>query len=261
MAKMRSRRELLKPVKDKRRKRILAKSAVVLASVIVILLSSAYLLGQEGLLISEVKVEGNLVLEKEEVAVVVRRKLAGRYLSLFKKSNSWIYPKGKIEEALIESFPRIKNLELDRDGLRSLIVRLVERRPAYLWCQEGTGGCSFLDDEGVAFASAPTFSDNVYFTFVSERLDGELFGKIVALKKYLSDLLPEDTSLTKAIFLEHEDVELWTETGWKIIFNLGQESDRLVAYFDTLVHSPEIKIDFNNLSYIDLRFGRKIFYK
>ena len=89
--------------------RILIMSFVLLILFIGLL---SYLSSNDKIVINNIVVSGNHILSTEDVKTITRDDLSGRYLYLFDKSNSLIYPYEKIYNDIIDTFPRIKTLSI-----------------------------------------------------------------------------------------------------------------------------------------------------
>ena len=89
----------------------------------------------------------------------------GSYHFLSRK-NTFVYPRGTIEKAVVGFFPRIKSAKVSHASLlaTSITVTVVERQPFALWCEGANDpdasvgtptlrrGCYLMDDEGFIFA-------------------------------------------------------------------------------------------------------------
>src|SRR3989344_4418511 len=126
-----------------------------------------YFSRQEQFLITEVKVLGENVIDKDEIVPRVESLLTGYYLRIIPRANTFVYPRHTIEQQLVEEFPRFKSVDLNLDGFQTLAISVEERIPLALYCATATE-CYFLDEEGYIFAPAPSFSGAVYFIYTTE---------------------------------------------------------------------------------------------
>ncbi len=60
--------------------------------------------------------------------------LRGKYLGIFSKSNSFIYPSDSIEDAARNASPRIITIDAERDGAKKIVLKIVEKTPVAIVC-------------------------------------------------------------------------------------------------------------------------------
>ena len=102
------------------------------------------------MVIAEIEARGNSVVPGEEIVNMVRGEMTGKYLGLFHKNNSFLYPESAILERILSEQKRISDVNVYLDNLALLVVSVTERKPAYLWCgneypeEEGKKVCFFL---------------------------------------------------------------------------------------------------------------------
>ena len=80
-----------------------------------------YFSRQEQFLITEVKVLGENVIDKDEIVPRVESLLTGYYLRIIPRANTFVYPRHTIEQQLVEEFPRFKSVDLNLDGFIDII--------------------------------------------------------------------------------------------------------------------------------------------
>jgi hypothetical protein len=240
--------------------------------------------------IDNIEVSGNYIINDSSIDNFVRNKLNGKYLFIFNKSNSFIYPHKDIYDGLIDEFPRIEFLSLKRTNLKTLTVEIKERSGSYLYCgeivpesrNEVGENCYFVNREGYIFDKAPYFSGNVYFKFYTKVigpggknnfiksyvLDNDYFHRLVKFIGQInsSGMRPiyivinkEDGSSTLYIYNSNNGKYP------KIIFKNDADLNLIFENLSTAMEKKEFKEDvmsnINNLNYIDLRFKDKVLYK
>ena len=100
----------IEELRRKRQKRNLGLAFLLLLTLFLILIGLSLLSRIRGLCINQIEINGNNVIKKNEIETLVSKHLEGKYIYLFPKSNSLIYPRVKIYNDLIYSFPRIEDL-------------------------------------------------------------------------------------------------------------------------------------------------------
>lgn len=274
----------LDKLKKKRRKEIRNMILLYLLGIIVLISGLSYLSRLPELNITNIKVIGSKVLDNEDINKVINKDLMGRYLLLFPKTNFLLYPKNKIENDLKNTFKRIDTVSANIVGTKNLQIDLKERTAAYIWCGDipspDVGGCYLMDSTGYIFDNAPYFSGNVYFRFfgntsginkdvvIGSYFNKNNFQKLLSFKDILKRMNLDITSL----FVESDDyAEFYISSNIappeepkikiKVNDDLNKVAENLQAAIHTEPLSTNLKDEPSKLSYIDLRFGNKVYFK
>lgn len=242
-------------------------------------------------LINQVSVTGTTTLGRDLLAQRVVAELAGDYWWLVPRRNIFLYPKAAITARLAEEFPPISRLRLSLIGLNHLVVEVAERAARFRWCvgprQSATSsptGCWLVDREGKAFAT-DAFSDQQNFWLIVDTASSTGLGQTVGSAEQMSQLetlfttLPTalartvgaTTSLERITILSDRNYELLLKTRqastialWKIMTTAEQSVDTISKTIATIWSAPGLgnrPQALAKLEYIDLRFGRRVFYK
>lgn len=231
--------------------------------------------------IQSIEVSGNEVTTRDEIEGYVREKIAGSYLGIFSKSNILIYPKTKTEKGLLQNFFRLESAEISFKSAKSISVHVEERKPFAVWCASTIvdkvvtfhDDCYFIDKNGFVFSQAPKFSGNVYVryyglvkpdnTFASRQFfPSEEFKKVA---NFITLIRPLGFHITDAVMYEDTDVELYDVSGAKILINtrgdLSVIFENFVSFLNDKANVSDKEKFIENLDYIDLRLGKKLFFK
>jgi hypothetical protein len=285
---------------------------VVIISVLVILLISGliYTTYIKALSVRSVSVQGNDILESEDIISQVNKGIDGKYWYVFPKKSIFIYPQKTLEVDLLKLFPRLSSVDIGLGEWDSLIVDVRERDSDTIWCKDSESpkdvlgnpieefssstepvpgdpdqNCFFSDDEGFIFAPAPYFSNSV-FTELSGMLEEQPLAK-----KYLSnssyDVVTHFAKNLAKIFAKNgeekhrlirvkiidknnyeailADTSKEKDNEWKIFFDNDDTAEDLANNLITILDSEPFKKEMlknkGNLASIDLRYGKKVFYK
>lgn len=258
-------REFYEKKKKKRRIQLILLSIGFLA----VFASLIYLSRREQFLVVEVAILGENVVDKEEIVQATRRLLAGYYLWVIPRANSFIYPRRTIERSLLEEFPRLKSLDLNLDEQHKLLITVEERKPFALYCAN-ISDCFFLDEEGFIFALAPSFSSGVYFIYVTEDPVLNPIGKRFMTIEEFESLSRFKETLTM-LSIEFSALEVGDSEYRLSIFDSGQiiwrrDSDLVLieSNLEAFLSDNSIRVQENFLErilYLDLRTENKVFYK
>lgn len=277
-------REILKSSTKIRRRKI-ERLLAVCSLVIVVLIDISIILSRlDNLQIKKVDISGNKDVSALTLFDEVKNLLSGRYLGFYPRSNFLIYPKGEIIKR-ISSFPNVESLNIAVSS-KTLYLVVKEREPKYLWCGDFDTSeykrCFYVDSGGYSYGLAPDFSSHIFFEFYGGDkrggysgktiLPAEQFSNVVLLADYLKKLVGEFISPSAELYganlKQNGDVDFLVEDRkalWIIKTTISSEPSLIAQKMEKAISSPvfqkELEEKKNLLAYIDLRFGKKVFYK
>lgn len=283
---MRDRIKRSSDVLKDRRKRFFVKTLWVFLVFIILVIGLGFVSHIEGLLVKDVKVSGNEVLEESELKEETLEILSENILFIFARDNKFLLNKSYISKKLKDAFPRILDISIERSG-DIILLDIVERERAYLWCGEGAPiyadrfserDCYFLDTSGFIFDIAPKFSTGVYFTFYNKLngddplsqyiLDFDFMKDIFSLVKALDEKNLPVHSLVVKEGGQYEllfDINTITGDYAKLLFASDQNLSDVYNKINSVVDEDPLKTDLvekrSRLEYIDTRFKNRIFYR
>ncbi|MDO8492332.1 MAG: FtsQ-type POTRA domain-containing protein [bacterium] len=233
--------------------------------------------------ISQVDISGNETVSKENIEQNIWQELAGNKYFFFPNKNIFLYPKEKIENAVLALDPHLNTASVSFADFQTISVNVTERKPSALWCGDiyqkdeikpELENCFYLDKTGFIFAEAPGFSGNYYIRFYglvstsTSPIIGQSFVSQPNFKllTFLTDKMKKDGFvITRIVISEDNLVEAYLEGRGKLWLSSVQDLEKQINNFETLVNSEDFKgrdkdgnLKFN---YIDLRFENKLFYK
>ena len=244
---------------------------------LILLIGGVLVSRAKSLQISTIEVSGALVTGSAPVEAVTKDMLSGYYLWLIPRANFFLYPRGALEKVLLRKFPRFSSVSIEVKGLQTLQISAIERQPFALYCLPGgalaksgaTGACSFLDESGFIFDTAPTFSEGVYFAYSSalpieaplgkEFLPATEFRLLSGFIEKLQELNVKPLSFT----LSQDEENLILVGGAVLKWNRESDLSRIFSNLEAFLSSDAIKgqKDFwNKLLVLDLRTENKVFY-
>ena len=272
------RRKRFTSSKYAQRRRKAAYTKTIFVTVVLVLLMGvvAWLSRLEDIRIAAVEVEGNSVITDTELVAIVDEKLQGTYFFLIPRSNTLLYPRRDITAAILSSFPRLVTAEVSFVDFRSIVLSVEERVPYARWCGDNfmpleaeDNRCYFLDADGFIFAKSPGFTGNVFMNFYgsidqndpvgAQFLSRQEFRNIVFFLNSLKQLSIDPAML---IISDDIDLELFLGSGTRIILRRSNDFADILTNLESIFAS-EVFRDRNMMTvdYIDLRFGRKVYYK
>jgi cell division septal protein FtsQ len=251
----------------KRRRRV----RLLLAAVVLLVLCAAAAVGLSylpALLVTEVRVAGAQTLSTSTIQAFVRERIAGSYALMFPKRNIFLYPKKDINAELLASYPVLASADVHAGDFHTIAVNVVERTPRALWCVESR--CYFMDENGVVYGDAPTFSEPVYVSYFGTSTGASLpkqflspvaFQALAALVDAVAQKLPDET-IGSVTIDDSKDVRVRFASGFELVFGLeDQAGDVFERFALALTSQPLAEHTLSDFDYLDLRFGDKLYYK
>ncbi len=287
---MRTRRVLdsakLSELRRKRRRNIRNKSILVFVLLIAIFISLGFVARSSSTSVSAVNISGNNLIETSELEKIVNGILAERYFWLYPKNNIFILPRQDIKKTILTEFKRAEDVSVNINNERVLSIVVNERGAKYTWCgyllpvvvESSTDKCYFLDEYGYIFDEAPYFSGATYVKFyggldnntppIGQRISPAYFEKLVYFYNIINQIGLDSSSI---VLDEKGEVNVYLSAfstppeAPKIILKIDSDiqklSENLQAAISAESFKKDLKGDYNNLNYIDLRFGNKVYYK
>lgn len=273
-------------IRRKHRIRKIRRVVVFLLLFFLVVVALSFLSANEKMRIDNITVEGNHIIDEEEIENEIYKNISGRYIHLFSRNNSLIYPHNRVYNNLLLNFPRIESLSINRENFKTLHINIVERIGSFLYCgayvpisKEDVGeNCYFINNDGLIFDAAPYFSGNIYFKYYvklndetnplgKQMISSEDFHRITRFIDSIGSLGLKPVYIsfgqdgTNSLYLEHQE----NNTLPKILFKNDADLEVLQDNFSLAIHkkefADEINSKYNTLLYIDLRFKNKVLYK
>lgn len=274
-------------IKRKRRLRTIRLSIFFLILFFSIVWALSFFSDDKHIVIDNITITGTHIINQDDVKSEIYKDISGKYIYLFSKSNSLIYPRKQIYNDLRLKFPRIETLSVSRQGLKTLHVDISERTGSFLYCgtdvPQSTGeigeNCYFINNDGYIFDKAPYFSGNVYFKYYAtlegneenplgqQMISIDQFHRIMRFIDKISSIgfkpiyivLGQDD--TDHLYLNHGENSTIPEIIFKDNDDLDLIQDNLSIAMRKNEFANEINSKYNTLLYIDLRFNNKVLYK
>ncbi len=232
--------------------------------------------------IRSVVVEGNKVVDTDEVVAVADEVLSGAYAYLIPHRNAFVYPKQRLERRIAATFPRFRSVSASRIDMHTVRVAVSELRGIALWCGADAAAveaaCWFTDESGKIVSAAPTYSGNVYPRLYGGGIaagDAAPLGKTFVPEADFRALLVFQETLesygfsVRAIVLGAEERRMLIDLGKgraaPVRFGATQDIARAAENLSLALDKPELAKKLQNdrvdLEYFDLRFDNKVYYK
>ena len=279
----------------KKRKRKIIKYSIIFGVIVFIISIASFISHRASIRISEVELVGGVLVTQEEVGKFALEYMNGSYAFLFPENNSFWYPRKALATFLKEKFKRIDSINLNLKNFRVLRVKITEREPLAIWClglptissdrsplnnktQASSSEsriisiekqCYFIDDNGTIFAIAPEFSGDAYFKYFGLITEENPIGsqymasstKFVEITQFVDSLRKLNLHPLFMYAKENHEFTVIMNGGSEIFFDTKKPLAQVLENLETLLSTSPFTKGLSNVSYIDLRYGNKLFYK
>ncbi len=231
------------------------------------------------------------------IAMLAREAISGTYARVVPKDSIIFLAKDEIRKIILSARPDIATVSISRTGFNSIVIRPLPRVPLALWCGgvssstpantlelETTptigGDCYFFDGSGFVFQQVfgksssttiasenindiPLVSYKVYSQLVSVSSSSTIGASVKSAGKFpnVFDFARKIKTLgarVKSVVLRADEVDFFLDNGTRITYVLGDEQNAF-----SLLYAVRNKISLSDgsLSYVDLRFKGKVYFK
>lgn len=250
----------------RRRARFLVAGAslfIVVGSV----LGLGFLSHTERLAVSDIEVHGTEALSPDTLKAKTEGVIYDGKRHLFSRANIFLYPKQDISNALLETFPRIQEVSVSRTSLlaSAVAVTVKEREPYAVWCQSGS--CYALASNGFIFdGSVPATISGYVFSGgldTTREIIGQTFllGRFHDIQNVLDGLKSAGVTPVSMRVENESDYVINTREGFSIHASFAQNPSLLVQKIALLLSSEPLSGAWHTISYIDVRFEGRGYYK
>ena len=211
--------------------------------------------------IKEIQISGDMKISVEEIRNIILEQIDKNYL----KKNIFLVSLKEINGAILEQFPQVARITLDRSFPNVLAVVVEERKPIAVFLQGED--YYFIDNEGIVFEKISEMPSQMLkiknSTWISdlglgkETLNKEKLGQILKIEAKLNDL---EISPREVSIISDKRLNVETSEGWKIYFNSKEDLDWQLTELDLLIKKRIPPDKRKNLEYIDLRFEKIYIY-
>lgn len=224
-----------------------------------------YVTNLPSLQINSVAIEGVTSVSQEVVANDVNEMLLGSYFRLIPKSFIYLHPEEDIKDNL-SSYSQFKNITLSRTGQR-LDVLIEEYKLHALWCGN-SNDCVFLDENGYAFNTAPNLEGSAYIRYYRKGEEPSLLVHVYQPEDWqfvteMVRVLNEKDYRFRILGIDRtaeDEFEFLLQTGAALKLTKKQTIEETLTNLTTLLNTPAFtELQFGDFSYIDLRYGDKMF--
>lgn len=220
-------------------------------------------------------------LDESEIRQRISSYLDGK-VAMFLPRSSFFFVRSRRTEALLkDAFPRIASVSAAKIFPHGLKVEISERKLWGIFCNDFKTGvpppldaetraaaCAYIDAGGFAYERAPASSGLLLIKIhgdgeleiPSQAIPQELVRRMITFGEELKSALAIDAvGFEFSSQISHE-FRVKTSDGFSLWINRDDEFAGVTKVLKTVL-DEEIKDRRDQLEYVDLRFGNKVFYK
>ncbi|KKR07580.1 MAG: hypothetical protein UT32_C0009G0041 [Parcubacteria group bacterium GW2011_GWC2_39_14] len=250
--------------KRENRKLFLARTISIISGVIIIALFY-FIFYSSFFRVTTYEVNGLQKIKQENIDNIINNYLNKRRLLIFSHHNFWLLDKNGLKTE-INKYYYFEQLEIKRKLPNRLIINISEKQPMINWVSNEL--CFHVDLSGNAIGYCENDSGLVTIRDLQQK--EVKIGSLVASPEtlnYIINLHQQATNILKErykpLYYELNDKLLTahSDSGPEIRYNLDIAIGEQVGRLDLVCRQKEVKDNYQNLKYIDLRFGEKVFYQ
>jgi cell division septal protein FtsQ len=216
------------------------------------------------LTIHTVSIEGGEGI-RPDVDKLVDAFLARERSRILARANLVLFPEATLERTLLDTFPRLKSAEVRVSYLvnPSLVVRLAEREPAYMWCGDS---CFVMDTSGFVFGFVQDYPGMQYPAFKG------VFGASTTPigSVFVPEVLPEAARTYESLSKAGYTVLYARVAGDEVTYHLAEGFEvrsvvsalpELKGTLSLVLASEALRGKRSELEYVDIRFKNRVYYR
>jgi cell division septal protein FtsQ len=249
------------------------KSATFLGGVLKLLMLGVigygvyWFLGWDTVQVSNIAVAGQVSLSPDDLIKKTRQEIIRTQKPWYAASNILLAPAGRIENSLIQAYPRIKSVSIEKALPDTLNITIEEREPYWKVCFESE--CRGVSDDGVVIDKVSTATDypildlgrnpvageelvtaeeREWFQLIQSQIEEQLQQKPVRLK---AEVKVEEEIKVLHVYLDDDTYVLLDDET-----DLPYQIVALGVVYDSLPEKEKLQ-----KSYYDIRVKKRIYYQ
>ncbi|MCF7860259.1 FtsQ-type POTRA domain-containing protein [Patescibacteria group bacterium] len=220
--------------------------------------------------LQKIQVDGLTRISSEKLVALAWAESEGSKLFVFKRSNIFFFEVNELHKELNKNFS-FANVEIKKKWPNTLLINVEERALAFIW-QNATGK-SFSDSKGCLIPEVqPSVEDEKLYPVLIPGIEENYIKGDNCLKVddgYLTSMLNLDVQLKVYENLAVQNYVLETEfntltidllDGPNVYFNIKNDLEKQVKKL-AIIKREKPEAEFKLLSYIDLRYGDRVYFK
>jgi len=196
----------------------------------------------------------------QEILDIINNKIEKRFIFLSSKS-IFLFNSSTTENYILNLFPSVLNIEINKKFPNSLIVEIKKRKPVVYW--RTNDNLFLMDVNGIIFAHKSSLDPRR--VIIENNVSGSLGDQVVSpvdLQKIMKIWTAVGKDLEIIEFeISDQKLNALTSKNWRIFFSPNKDINNQLLNLELVLNekiSPERR---NSLNYIDLRFDNRVYFK
>lgn len=269
-------RKSFKPRKHTFNLRVVMGGGVMLIVIAAGMMSTRF----DALRIHTISVSGTRSVSPEAIEKEISLTLEGSYLAgLVPYRFLLASPAQKISSGIKEAFPLIAEVAVKKVFPDELDIAVRERELFGILCNDRMRGsspdeqihveCAYVDTDGITYQRSPISSGFLIMKISTDAsstpigvklIERAMIERMTFLKRQLPAVVGLHATSYELISAIPHEIRVTTNEGFALVVKDGDDVNNMMRVLKTVLEK-EIGSRRKNLSYIDLRFGNKVFYK
>lgn len=196
---------------------------------------------------------------------------ASARFGLFSQQNMLLYPREALEQQLLETYPRLHSVTINKQLTQHAVHVAVEEREIWArWCEPSTDEaevCYHVDSSGFIFEPATAVSDSLITLRgglresrtdpLRARIAPQYFEEVAQLLVDLKNLSLDVYGVT---FMD-EDAAVLIAPGWELRVALDKDLGATAFNLRAVLDEQGLRESLESLEYIDMRFDERVYFK
>lgn len=266
---MSSQKYISDTLKRRKQKNKKIKVYAILFLVVLLLCGLVYVSRLPKFQITETQISGLKFLETHDIQKHVDEQLSAYVLWFIPRSNIFLFSKKELNDDLYEN-PAISSVKISKNFFNTLEIEIEEHKKQSLYCiNDLNEECYYINQEGMVYGQVDEYvtpEQEIIFYVPYKKIElkdtlieTDLYKTVFNFIKSADQL---QIKIGKVYLQEDGIIELKTRNGitlkTSIFDNFEKDFLNLTALFEKEILDQN---SFENVEYIDLRFGNKVFYK
>lgn len=214
--------------------------------------------------IKNIKISGEIQIPLEDIKKMVFEQ-SGKKLGFLEIKNIFLVNLDQIKNSLMEKFPRIAIVNLEKRFPDVLAARIEERKAVAIFPRGEE--CYSIDKDGVIFEKSEK-CDNFFKVINEAKPEMPRLGKEIISKELMKFILESEAKLKNnfniqielALVVSQSRLNIETSEGWSAYFNLDEDLEWQLTELTLLLKEKVPSEKRKGLQYIDLRFDKIYIY-
>lgn len=245
---------------------------IVIFLLIVFLSASYFFIFYSGVQVKNIIISGNQKIASKDIENLVSDSINNKILGLIDSKSIFLINTEKLNREILNKFPIIKNIKIDKKFMQALVFEINERAPIAVFCptlDETTGisNCYFIDAGGIIFEPVNEIpqdmvivrqeTNDTQISIGKKVVQQNIIDLVSKVEKSLKDNF--QINLKTAIVISPVRLNIETKENWQIYFDLNPDADtnsqitKLNLLFSNGISAGPEGYPRKNLRYIDLR--------